>query len=380
MGREGIPPTGDAGFVEHVVPAGAAGAAGGAGLAGEALLRAQLAAMAAQVQQQAEQLQRLQASPGASPLPSPQRSPLASPERAAASAPAPRRREPRLTDLAEYNGASGAKLDEWLAELRRAARYYQLSGAEAVEFAAARLRDAADAWWAGLGDEEQAAINGVDALAAALRARFQPVTTARVAREKLHALQQGARHIDEYVAEFTRLHAQVKDMAEPDARAQFVRGLRRELALKLEDVEWESMPLAQLVAKAARIGGRAAAAAPASAPVGRQSANQMEMDEGEAQEARIARAVLNALQAGGGSGLGARTQTQRGYQNEQRGQGHRRFSGRGPRLPLPPPNIPGVPAEVVEQRRAAGQCFRCGDASHRSIECPNLPSAMPRGN
>jgi hypothetical protein len=284
---------------------------------------------------------------------------------------APRKREPRLSDLSEYDGATGAKLDDWLAELRRCVRYYQLSGADAVEFAVVRLRGSADTWWASLDGAVQAAVNSVDALAAALRARFQPVTTARVAREKLHALQQGARHIDEYIAEFNRLHAQVPNMSEPDASAQFVRGLRRELATKLEDDDWENMPLAALVAKAARIGGRAAAAAASSRAV----VNQMDLDDGDGAAPdvdRITRAVLNALQAQGGdmAGIGAKTQTHRGYLSGRGGAKGGR-GDRGGRTFA----VPGVPAAVVEQRRAAGQCFRCGNSEHRSMECPNAVSA-----
>ena len=173
--------------------------------ADSAALRKQLAELAQLVrdqqraaEEQQQEIARLRASPAHSPhhsvSPSPQRSPqqaqrnIAAAAAAAASvppaAPAPRKKEPRLSDLAEYSGASGDKLDAWLAELRRCARYYQLSGADAVEFAVARLRDTADMWWAALDSDAQAAISNVDTLASALRDRFQPVTTARVAREK----------------------------------------------------------------------------------------------------------------------------------------------------------------------------------------------------
>jgi hypothetical protein len=352
-------------------------------------MRAQMEAMQRLLREQAQQLQQLRASPSQSPQPSPrqqQRSIAGAAVAAAAtSAPAqlqPRRKEPRLSDLSEYNGASGDKLDAWLAELRRCARYYQLSGVEAVEFAAARLRDTADIWWATLDGAAQAAINSVDALAAAMRSRFQPITTARMAREKLHALQQGGRHIDEYVADFSRLHAQVGDMSEPDARAQFVRGLRQELATKLEDVEWESMPLAALIAKAARIGARTAAAARAAQGRPAAALNQMDVDDGAgvSLDERIERAVLNAIGAHSSSGLGAKTQTQRGYAQERQQGGHSARAGhpggRGGRFgPRPPPAVPGVPEAVVRRRMDAKQCVRCGVEGHISPACPNAISA-----
>jgi hypothetical protein len=355
------------------------------------LLRQQ--AQAAEEQQQL--IAQLRASPAHSPQPSASASPQLSPQQhargiapataaaaaaAAVPAAAPRRKEPRLSDLAEYNGASGDKLDAWLAELRRCARYYQLSGAEAVEFAAARLRDTADIWWAALDSDEQAAISSVEALAAALRARFQPVTTARVAREKLHTLQQGSRHIDDYIADFSRLRAQVPDMAEPDARAHFMRGLRAELANKLEEVDWESMPLPTLIAKAARIGARTAAAR---APQGRSPLNQMDVDDGDGAaslDERITKAVLNAMHARDSSGMGAKAQTHRGYtQERERGGGAGRGGarvGRGGRFtPRGPPVVPGVSEHIVRQRLDAQQCVRCGDAGHRSPACPNAISA-----
>lgn len=367
---------------------GADEAADGARAADGSSMRAQMEAMQRLLREQAKELQQLRASPAQSPQQSPQSSPpqqlrsIAVAAAAAAPAPAPaRRREPRLSDLAEYNGASGDKLDAWLAELRRCARYYQLSGSEAVEFAAARLRDTADIWWATLDSSAQAAIGSVEALATAMRSRFQPITTARVAREKLYALQQGGRHIDEYIADFSRLHAQVRDMSEPDARAQFVRGLRQELATKLEDVDWESMPLATLIAKAARIGARSAAAARVAQ--GRPAAiNQMDIDDGDGAslDERIQRAVLNAMSAHGSSGMGAKTQTARGYaQERQQGSGAPRggfAGGRGGRFgQRGPPVVPGVPEATVRRRMDAKQCVRCGMEGHISPACPNAISA-----
>jgi hypothetical protein len=350
-------------------------------------MRAQMEAMQQLLREQAQQLQQLRASPTHSPQSSPRVAESAAAAAAVAPA-APRRKEPRLSDLSEYNGASGDKLDAWLAELRRCARYYQLGGSEAVEFAVVRLRDSADIWWAALSSETQAEISSVEALAAALRGRFQPVTTARVAREKLHALQQGGRHVDDYIAEFQKLHAQVPDMAEPDARAQFMRGLRRELATKLEDADWESMPLVTVISKAARIGGRTAPTVQPPTVMAKASVNQMDVDDGADMEDRIARSVLNALQSqSSGAGLGAKTQTQRGYNDRvggASGRGGVRFGGgRGGRFGNRGSityNIPGVPAALVEQRRAAGQCLRCGSGDHRGMECPNAPSATQPSN
>ena len=94
-------------------------------------MRAQMEAMQRLLREQAQQLQQLRASPAHSPQPSPQLSPQPAPRRRIAvcgrstcrAQPQSRfaRKEPRAQDLREYDGAAGAKLDEWLQELALAA-------------------------------------------------------------------------------------------------------------------------------------------------------------------------------------------------------------------------------------------------------------------
>jgi hypothetical protein len=94
---------------------------------------------------------------------------------------------------------------------------------------------------------------------------------------------------------------------------------------------------------------------------------------------RIERAVLNAMQTQrtanvGMPGVGAKTQTQRGYQQQRGGgRGGNKFGDRRP--PMQPPQIPGVPDDVIQQRWADKQCLRCGAHDHRSMACPNGVSA-----
>jgi hypothetical protein len=223
-----------------------------------------------------------------------------------------------------------------------------------------------------------------------LRTRFQPVTAARVARQQLDGLRQGNRGINDYIAEFQRLHALLPGMAQEDALYAFERGVGPTIALELRKVA--PTRLTDAIALAARIGGLAAAASASAAPPSRgASANQMEVGggEGASLDERIERAVLNAIQAQQGvappSGLGAKTQTQRGYAQERGARGNfgsrvggrrgpaERISSGGeiPRLP----KVPGVSPAVVEQRRTAGQCYRCGSSEHTRFECTNASSA-----
>jgi hypothetical protein len=286
------------------------------------------------------------------------------------------RKEPRAQDLQEYDGASGAKLDDWLKQLAMAARLYHLTAQETVDFAGSRLREAALDWWLALSEEELAAITDRDALAAALRARFQPVTAARTAREQLDKLQQGSRGINEYIADFQRLATQIgmASLGQENALHAFERGLRRELAVELR--KQGVATLQEAIALTARIGGLMQSNA---APQNRQSQlHQMDVDDdGSAGRLDRIEAALNAMATRNTDGRGAKTQMHQGYTQQRGGRGGAR-GGRGGFRPRGPPVVPGVPDHVVSARMQAGQCVRCGQDGHRSPACPNAITA--RGN
>ena len=364
--------------------------------------RAEEQARHAQKQQQL--IDELRASPAHSPQPSAQASPRLSPQQqsrtvnvasaaaaAVAAAPFPpqsrfARKEPRAQDLQEYDGASGAKLDDWLKQLAMAARLYHLTAQETVDFAGSRLREAALDWWLALSEEELAAITDRDALAAALRARFQPVTAARTAREQLDKLQQGSRGINEYIADFQRLATQIgmASLGQENALHAFERGLRRELAVELR--KQGVATLQEAIALTARIGGLMQSNA---APQGRQSLHQMDVDDrddGSASRLDRIEAALNAMATRNTDGMGAKTHTHHGYTQQREsqrgghGRGGARGGGRGGFKPRGPPEVPGVPEHVVRQRLDAQQCVRCGQDGHRSPACPNAICITARGN
>jgi len=367
-----------------------------------ALLVKQQAQRAEEQQQHARQqqslIEQLRASPAHSPQlsvsPSPQRSPQQHARSVTAAAAAAEqlappaasqsrfaRKEPRATDLQEYDGASGAKLDDWLKQLAMAARLYHLNAQEAVDFAGSRLRSAALDWWLALSADELAAIADREALGAALRARFQPVTAARTAREQLDKLQQGSRGVNEYIADFQRLTTQIgmASLGQENALHAFERGLRRELAVELR--KQGVTTLQEAIALAARVGGLMQSSA---AQPGRSSLNQMDNDDGKGEQPpkEIWQALLNAMQSRDTNGMGAKTQTHRGYTQERErnaggaGRGGARGGGRGGRFaPRGPPTVPGVPGHVVQRRWDAQQCLRCGEGGHNSHACPNAISA-----
>ena len=386
QGAEGAiaQPPGDAQLLPAVLvspqPGGALPSAGQLQLAADgSSSSAQYEVMAELVRQQARELESLRVAAAQQP---PTSSPPVESSRFA-------RNQPRPQDLREYEGAAGIKLDEWLQELSLAGELYELNAREITKFATSRLRGAALQWWLALSAAERETMAGAGALATALRSRFQPVTASRLAREQLDRLQQGSRHVNEYIADFQRLRTALPSMAEEDALYAFERGLRRDLVEKLR-MQGVST-LSDAIALAARVGGMTAASSSSSAPhtmhPSRAAAAQMEIDHdgsGAASlEERITRSVLNALhtQQGGASssGMGAKTQTQRGYASDsQRGGGAARGGrgGRFSRAPPPPMVVPGVPEHTVRQRLDAQQCVRCGQEGHRSFACPNAISAL----
>ena len=322
----------------------------------------------AQMQQQIAQLQQVVAQQMQQ-----QPHPAAAPH---AAAPTPQR--PRLPAPAAFEGAA-SKLDEWRADLQQQMRYYHMTtDAQQLEFAAGFVRGAARDWWEHLDAAARPAT--WDALITALRARFQPVTTAETARAKLRALTQGKTSIHAYVSAFRALLVAVPTMAEDDRLFAFRSGLQPAIAMQLQVQGVNTLEAA--IAMATRMGsfgdahaaaaaGRAASghfpaasSSSASAPMDLSNVEGLEGDSDEtgasAPEAGLAelraemRQMLNAMRSarGGSSGAGAGARGARGG-----------FSSNLPR-------IPHLSPLQVKEYMDAGKCFVCGSTEHRSRDCP----------
>jgi len=292
---------------------------------------------------------------------------------AAAPAAAPQGPRPRLPAPAAFDGAA-SKLDEWRADLLQQFDYYGIaSDAERLRFAAGHMRGAARDWWTYLAAEARPAT--WDALIIALRARFQPVTTATTARAKLHALTQGKASVHAYVSAFRALLVAVPDMGDADRLFAFQRGLQPAIALQLQV---HGVPtLEEAIAMAARIGSfgdahaasraafapSAASSSSASAPMDLSNVESYEEDADAADEGSIAelraemRQMLNAMreQRGGRSARGGAA-----------GAGASARGGFSSNLP----RIPHLSPLQVKEYMDAGKCFVCGSTEHRSRECP----------
>ena len=288
---------------------------------------------------------------------------------------APQGARPRLPAPAAFDGAA-SKLDEWRADLLQQFDYYGItSDAERLRFAAGHMRGSARDWWTYL--EAAARPATWDALIVALRARFQPVTTATTARAKLHALTQGKASVHAYVSAFRALLVAVPDMGDADRLFAFQRGLQPAIALQLQVQGVTTLEAA--IAMATRIGSfgdahaasraafgpPAAASSSSSAPMDLSNVEGLEPDEdtASAQGESIAelraemRQMLNAMRAqrGGHSGRGGSAGAGAGARGG--------FSSNLPR-------IPHLSPLQVKEYMDAGKCFVCGATEHRSRDCP----------
>jgi|GEM_PF-3429576 len=314
---------------------------------------------------------------GAAPVASPQLSPAGSPRRSIVPL-------PKLSEVPEYEGSHGQKLDDWLEKLDTLAEFHDMDGKLTVKYGSARLTGPARLWWKSLAVGVKEAITDRAQLAAALRARFQPISAEHNARTEFRALKQGERSIDAFIADFQRLSALLPNTSEEDKLYQLEQGLRHDIAVKLR--EHGVKKLEEAITMAARVGNLTETSGSRPSAQGNTHParlQQMEVGDSSDAAARLTRieTTLHAIATqnafgqegphGGYQGLGAKTQTYRGYQQQKQG-GTRGGNAQMPsRAPRPPPAIPGVQQDVVQRRWDGKLCLRCGASDHMSITCPN---------
>jgi hypothetical protein len=283
----------------------------------------------------------------------------------------------KLHENARYGGS--AALDPWLATMRQYAEYYELpDGEQRVAYAAAHLKDAALQWWQTVTSRPTTWAAFVEAL----RARFQPVTSAEMARAKLRVLSQGRGSVQAYVATFNALMAHVPTMSEDDRVFAFVQGLSGPVQSHVDEVAHST--LASAIERAVRFGSRHARTQVTSGGTG---GSPMELDvlgiEGlesgdtgdapsdsstpaapnAAPEQPVTRSELQLLLAALVDGR--RSGGSNGGNGGVHGGGRRQ-----PQRPRGPPVIPHLSPEQVRAYMDAGKCFGCGSTDHRSRQCP----------
>lgn len=282
--------------------------------------------------------------------------------------------KPRIPAPAAYEGAAAA-LDDWVAELEQQFDWYRTADAEKVQFATAFLKGAARDWWKHLASRPA----DWAGLVAALRKRFQPVTTAEVARAKLLTLNQGKSSVQDYVSSFRRLLISVPTMSEDDRLFQFLRGLRKDIAtqLRMQGVTTleEAVEKATRVGAASELSGASSSATTSSGS----GAAPMELDaamlnnvEGLEQETSSGSQTSST----GASSTVTRAELQQmlNAMREQRGGRRGGFTQRGGREGQQDtrrlPQIEHLSPQQVREYMAANKCFGCSSTEHRSRQCP----------
>lgn len=274
-----------------------------------------------------------------------------------------------FSSLPKYVGAKGDALRQWLREAEQMSNVYGLNDAALVRLASNRLGGVADQWWVALGPEGQAALiaAGWDKLKEALISRFVPITTEAQAREELLNLHQGNRSIDDYVAEYQRLRTLVPAMDVATARHCFTRGLTQALQAEVSRLTAGST-LQEVLDLVVRIGNN---------PHRERSALSARQMEAAVDTDRLKRIVEQHLLAlTDESKMGSFAARKRAFAAGSRaGRGSPRFhQGNGEtRLPT----VPGVPPELVQRRRDAQLCYRCGSKAHTRFECTNASNTHP---
>jgi hypothetical protein len=269
---------------------------------------------------------------------------------------------PRLPAPATFEGRAET-LDEWIADINQQISWYTMGEAEIIRFAGGFMRGAARDWMTSLGTPP----NTWAQLQGALRTRFQPVSSADIARGKLLTLVQGKQSVHEYVDAFRRLLIRVPSMSNDDRLFQFIRGLRPTIGVQLR--VHGVTTVSDAIAMASRIGGisdvqqQGGAVPSSSVPMELDALDGiegLEADTSTATDAPITRGelqqLLNAIREGR-RGTGASS-------NSNNSNGNGRYVPRG--LPTHPNLTPDQVREYME----AGKCFGCGSKDHRGRQCP----------
>jgi hypothetical protein len=244
------------------------------------------------------------------------------------------------------------KIDGWLQELHQQFMWYRLASTQdCISLASAHLRGPALDWWCSLGVAGQA-MPSWDVFVTSLRSRFQPVSTAEVARRQLDQLRQGpTQNVNDYVAAFRRLLVAIPNMDEGDRKHCFVRGLRPAIANQV--LIQRASNLTQAIEIATFVGSVSSSAggglpAVGDTPMELSGIEGLEPETGEL-DPQVLLKELNALRAAYSNGAGASI---------------------GKLKPRGMPIVKGLSPQQVKEHLDKGTCFKCGVSGHLSRQCP----------
>ena len=267
-------------------------------------------------------------------------------------------RQMRATPPDSYDGSSRISIDRWVQGMEQSFTYMHLfTDVLQVELAAVSVKGPALEWYNST-RKMGAPPTTWATFEAGLRARFQPVTTADIARGRMDALRQGKRPVVEYVDAFRRLVGALPLVDVGSLLYNFQRGLAPEL--RLINLQHHPATLEEAISLAVRTGS---------------------VHWGAAANGTATPMELNALAEDAyAEGAPSTTPSAVHRSSEElsewlaamfRGDRDRvRPSGTNSLGPRPPPRITGLTAEQVKEYMDAGLCFGCRSTEHMSRQCP----------
>lgn len=269
----------------------------------------------------------------------------------------------RAPAVAPYDGSKG--LDEFLLVLRNMDRWYgYVQDRDRIRFLCLNLAGPALSYLETPAGIAALALDAWAPLEAALRARFQPVTTEEVARAEIFSIVQGPKGVHEYTSQFNHRLAFLPDQDDATTLHHYLRGLKAPIREQLRISGVHDLVAAQTMA--VRIGNPMpfAGSAGTAVPMDLGAIDASSPTDQPGLIAAVTEAVLAAMRTGSvrnhGSGGGSSKWGGRGT------------SGGGPR----PAMIPdGLSAEERQKYYAEGRCFLCGKTGHNKPQCPTRSSS-----
>ena len=260
----------------------------------------------------------------------------------------------RIPAPAAYDG-NATTIETWVSAMRQQFAYHRATHdeTEMVHMASGVVKGPALDWLNSLVSPPATWVE----FESGLRARFQPVTSEQMARNKLDALEQGKMSINDYVSYFRRLMACVSTMDKASQMHCFVRGLKS----SLQTIHHQQQPrsLEDAIGLAMRMGMTDVMMKHPSQGQDTSAPSAMDLSalltSGDpTSEAAVARVELFAMIAAmqGRNNKGGTSGTGGGYQ------------------PRGLPVINGLTAKQVKEYMDAEQCFNCHEVGHRSRQCP----------
>lgn len=269
-------------------------------------------------------------------------------------------RQVRITPPPQYDG-SRPPIDVWTASMKQSFTYNRLiTDADQVGLAAACITGPALDWYNNAVLLAQTPPTWVE-FEAGLRLRFQPVTTADIARGRMDNLRQGKRPVVEYVAAFRRLVVALPSTDAGTLLFNFQRGLSHEL--QLINLQHHPVTLEAAIDLAVRTGSTyytGGGAAGSAAPMELNALYEDAYYDGSAPAASRPHSPSEAMLMERLTAMFSRDGDGRSRAAHGAGAGERRSL----------PRIQGLTPEQVKAYMDEGKCFGCGSKQHMSHGCP----------